>query len=59
MVLVLEAVRQSVLEISNPEASLCNHQCVVPMVQKMLPVRCYRKSASITRKKLAVGNRVS
>ena len=32
-------------EISNPEASLCNHQCVVPMIQKMLPVRCNRNSS--------------
>ena len=27
----------------NPEASLCNHQCVVQMLQKMLPVHCNRK----------------
>ena len=26
-------------------ASLCNHQCVVSMLQKMLPVRCNRKSS--------------
>ena len=32
-------------EISNSEASLCNHQCVVPMIQKMLPVRCNRNSS--------------
>ena len=26
-------------------ASLCNHQCVVSMLQKLLPVRCNRKSS--------------
>ena len=32
-------------ETSNQSKFLCNHQCVVSVLQKMLPVRCNRKSS--------------